>query len=180
MPRQFARFRPSVTPGAPDVFAVPPDGMCLSAFLVLTKPTDPTAVLVGKMNPDPRWLELGAMAPERVARFEHQWMLPSSQLVVFESPQEAARRLGREQLGLDLPHLDPPQAFSEAYPRAGGGPANLHWDVHFVVRGTGPDRLPSHPLWRELAYVSVPSTPRSEFARNQGDVLELIGLVPRA
>jgi len=33
-------------------------------------------------------------------------------------------------------------------------------------------------LWQELSFVDVPKTRRSEIARGQGDVLELIGLSP--
>jgi len=180
MPRQFARFRTLVSPSSVDEFTVPADGMCLSVFLVLTAPHDPASVVLGRMNPDPRWEELGAMGPERVARFAGRWMLPSSQLVLFESPTDAARRLARELVGFELPQPEPPQVFSEAYPRTGGGPNDLHWDLHFVFRAPGPAQLSPHPLWRELSYVRVDSLLRSEFARNQGDVLELIGILPKA
>ncbi|MGA8663661.1 MAG: hypothetical protein WB809_01115 [Thermoplasmata archaeon] len=179
MARKFARLRPGTTATSVDEFTVPPDGMCLSAFLVLTAPSDPSSVLLGRSAPDPRWQELGGMGPERMARFANRWMLPASQLLLFEAPVDAARRLGRELLGLELERLEPPQVFSEAYLRTGGGPTDLHWDLHFVFRGPGPTSPPRHPMWRELAYLRVDTIPRAEFARNQGDVLELVGLRPK-
>jgi len=179
MARKFARLRPGEAPTAVDEFTVPSAGMCLSAFLVLTSPEDPDSVLLGRIAPDPRWEHLGAMGPERVARFANRWMLPSSQLLLFEAPVDAARRLGRELLGLELDHLADPQVFSEAYPRTGGAEDDLHWDLHFVFRRAGPIQPPRHPMWRELRYVRVDSVPRAGFARNQGDVLELVGLRPK-
>ncbi|MGP8071978.1 MAG: hypothetical protein ACLPZM_02475 [Thermoplasmata archaeon] len=179
MTRKFARLRPSVSPTAVDEFTVPPAGMCLSAFLVLTDPADPSSVLLGHIAPDPRWGELGGIGPERVARFTNLWMLPSSQLMLLEGPGEAARRLGRELLGLELDGLSDPRVFSESYPGREGGANGLHWDLHFVFVARGPARPPHLPIWRELAYRRVASIPRAEFARNQGDVLELVGLAPK-
>ena len=153
--------------------------MCLSSFLVLAAPHDPKRVLVGRIAPDPRWEELGGLDPGRAARVGNGWMLPSSQLLLFESPEEAASRIARELLGLDLPMLEGPRVFSETHHRPGAKGEDAHWDLHFVFTGRGPPHPPTHPLWRELAYVAVQETRRTEFARNQGDVLELVGLPPQ-
>ncbi|HTS33065.1 MAG TPA: hypothetical protein VMI55_03895 [Thermoplasmata archaeon] len=179
MARRFARMNPGSAPLGPAYSVVPSGGMCLSAFVVLSPPGEPKRVLVGRVAPDPRWEEIGALDPERAARFANHWMLPATQLLLFESPGEAARRIGRELLGLELTDLSGPQVFSEAYRRPESTAEDPHWDLHFVFRGTGPRTPPAHPLWRELTYLSVGETDRAGFARNHGDVLELAGWVPR-
>lgn len=179
MTRRFTRLNPGATSIGSGHFPVPSDGMCLSAFLVLRAPHDPKRVLLGHIAPDPRWEELGGLDPGRASRIGNLWMLPSSQLLFFESPTEAAQRIGQELLGLELPGLDGPKVFSEAYRRPSPKGEDPHWDLHFIFTGTGPPRPPAHPLWRTLAYVPVGETPRSQFARNQGDILELAGLPPK-
>jgi hypothetical protein len=179
MSRRFARLGGGAAPLSAGQSRVPSDGMCLNAYLVLRAPTDSARVLVGRIAPDPRWEQAGGLDPGRAARVGDGWMLPASQLLLFESPGDAAVRLGRELLGLDRLALDAPQVFSEAYPRPGSTADDPHWDLQFIFTGRGPPRPPAHPLWRELAYVPVNETPRRGFARNQGDVLELIGLAPR-
>jgi ADP-ribose pyrophosphatase YjhB (NUDIX family) len=177
--RRFARLTRGPAPLSHGQALVPSDGMCLNAFLVLTDPADPKRVLLGRIAPDPRWEELGGLDPGRVARIGAGWMLPASQLLLFEAPGDAARRLARELLDLDLRISTPPQVFSDPYRRASSESDDPHWDLHFVYVSAGPARPPTHPLWRELRYVDVGNTPRAEFARGHGDVLELAGLPPR-
>lgn len=177
--RRFARLSSGAAPLRAGQSPVPTDGMCLNCFLVLMAPDDPRRVLLGRIAPDPRWDALGGLDPGRASRVGNRWMLPSSQLLLFESPDEAAHRLGTELLGIDLPTLEGPRVFSDTYRRADSAGEDPHWDVQFVFTGRGPLGPPTHPLWRELAYVPVHETPRAEFARNQGDVLELVGFPPR-
>ncbi len=179
MARRFARLSPGFAPVGPGHSVVPSDGMCLSAFLILTAPDDPKRALVGHIAPGPEWEELGGLDPARAARVGERWMLPATQLLLFESPSEAAHRVGRELLGLELTGLSGPQVFSETYRRPDSTAEDLHWDLHFLFTGPGPRRPPTHRLWRELSYVPVGATRRGEFARGHGDVLELAGLAPR-
>lgn len=178
MTRRFARFRAAPPLADTGFSAVPSDGMCLSVFLVLRAPEDPGRVLLGRLSPDPQWAEVGALDTERAARIGDRWMLPSRQLLLFESPDEAARRVGEEQLGIDLGPLDGPEVFSETYSRSGSTETDPHWDLHFIYSLPGPPQAPRSPLWKELSYVPVAATPRTALARNHGDILELAGLTP--
>jgi len=178
MERRFARLAPGtpLPPGA----ALPPDsGMCLSVFLVLHSPADPHRVLMGRIDPAAAWWEVGGVDPNRLERIGPKWMLPSRQLIFFEGPDEAARVICREQLGSELPSVSGPRVFSDPSERPGSGARDPHWDIHFVYDGRWPTATaPTHPAWKELAFVPVGATPRSEIARGQGDVLELVGLRP--
>jgi hypothetical protein len=154
--------------------------MCLSVFLVLRSPADSHKVLMGRVNPSAPWWEFGAMDPGRLERVGRSWMLPSRQLLLFEGPEEAARVIAREQLGSELPKVSGPAVFSDPSRRPGSEARDPHWDFHFVFDGLWPTPVPpSHRMWQELAFVDVPRTRRSEIARGQGDVLELIGLAPK-
>jgi len=175
--RRFARF--NVPDPGGDYQALPDDGMCLSAFLVLRPSGHGGQVLLGRIDPAAPWAEVGGLSAERVARIGDRWMLPSSQLLVFESPAEAARRIVREQLGTSLHDLRGPAVFSEAYPRGTAGRVDPHWDLHFVFEGHWPEMtFPRSRMFRALEFVDIARTPRSEIARAQADILELVGLSP--
>lgn len=147
---------------------VPEGGMCLSAFLVLSRKGHPNEVLVGRLRPDAPWDHIGALDPARAEANSKGWMLPSSHLILGEGPVEAARRIMREQLGLkDLP-VHGPLAFSEVY-----GSSN-HWDLEFVFTGEI-DTQPVHDAWRELAFVDLNRAGKEDFARSHEDILAHIG-----
>jgi 8-oxo-dGTP pyrophosphatase MutT (NUDIX family) len=150
--------------------------MCLNVFLVVFSPEDPGRVLLERVAPDPRWEEVGGLDQSRIDRIGDRWMLPSRQLLLFESPEEAARRIGEEQLGIEVGPLPSPQVFSEVYVRPGSTEVDPHWDVHFVFRVSGPLAPRSSGLWRQLSYISLTETPRTAYARGHGDVLALLTL----
>jgi hypothetical protein len=180
-PRRFARFRSQPLSGRPGTFPLPGDGLCLSSFLLVHPAGKPREVLVGRMDPKGPWSETAAVDPERIATFEGRWVLPACQLLFFEDPAVAARRIASEQLGLTHLGIAPPQAFSEAYGRGAGAAGDPHWDLHFVSRAEWPGGDPAGSrghLWQELRFVDVPTTPRASFARGHGDVLALAGLTP--
>ena len=176
MERRFTRFRRTVPPGATGVYPVPGSGMCLSAFLVLHPPGRKDEVLLGRLNADAPWLDLGALEPERVRSIGRRWMLPSSHLLFFECPDDAVRRICREQLTSELPRVDGPRVFSDPYPRTKGSNDDPHWDLHFVYVGDWPtDRPPASSAWSELKFVDVTRTDPGEIARAQADILDLVG-----
>ena len=78
---------------------IPLGGLCLSAFLVLRDEHD--RFLMGKIDPDAPWDHLGALDRRRIEEHRKGWMLPSSHLIVHESPKDAAMRIAKEQLELD-------------------------------------------------------------------------------
>jgi ADP-ribose pyrophosphatase YjhB (NUDIX family) len=154
-----------------------PDGLCLSAFLLLTRGDGPPAVLVGKMNPEAPWDHLGGINDARVRQLTGGWVLPASQLLLREGPDEAARRICRELLGVDPPPLEPPRVVSEVNAPRRHPDARQHWDLHFLYRGRWTGAVPSQPeVWTELRFVELARASPSDFARSHEEILEVAGL----
>ena len=153
--------------------SVPKGGMCLSVFLVLWR-DDKRNVLVGKVNRDHNWIRAGALSKEAATKISGRWMLPSSHLLLFESPQDAAKRVLREQLRMKYDELRSTvlQAFSEAYSKP------RHWDLEFILQGEIKGELSrgSHSAWNELKFLDVSKMKDSEFARSHQDILAEVGV----
>jgi len=174
--RRFTRFRRGPVPENSDASEVPDNGMCLSVFLILEDPKRDGAVLMGRLDPSAPWFEIGALGGARVSKVSDRWMLPSSQLMLFESPDDAARRIFREQLGSSPVALTGPAVFSDPSVRKGEEDRDPHWDIHFVYRGRWPSSaVPHAAAWKHLEFVDVTRVKSFEIARSQGDVLELAG-----
>ena len=160
--RLFTRF--STTSAPPRIDQIPEGGFCLSSFLIISKTGRPNELLLGKLDPNGPWERIGGLDKDRAERNSKGWMLPSSHILFGESPQDAARRILDEQLGLPDQKLQGPMVFSEVY-----GPKN-HWDLEFVFLGER-DQIAQHPAWAELAFVEVNETPRDQIARYHEDIL---------
>lgn len=174
--RRFCRFSRSSGTEAFGMSEVPEDGLCLSAFVLLTAEENPRAVLMGHLNPAAPWDHLGALDPSRVEAHRHGWMLPSSHLMVRESPAEAARRILTEQLGLPAVPLAGPQVVSEVYAPRRFPTARGHWDLEFLFRGTAPGKTLAVPeAWTELEFVDLRTTRKSEIARSHEEILASAG-----
>lgn len=171
---RFARIAPSPESTAVYTTQIPEGGLCLSSFLILTE-GESRRVLMGRLNPDADWEEIGALDTDRVQTHSTAWMLPSSHLMVYESPQEAAMRVLREQLGIGHLELSDAKVVSEVgtprrFPRLA-----RHWDFEFIFRGKIVDgSTPKHDAWRELRFIDL-TTDRGEIARSHDEVLESAG-----
>jgi len=175
--RRFSRFGKSRDTASFSITEIPVGGVCLSAFLIVTAARDPEKVLMGHMNPDAPWDHIGALDRSRAEVHSRGWMLPSSHLIFQESPGDAARRIAREQL--ELPHLplSKPEVVSEAYTPRRFPDAPTHWDIEFLFRGELPAAdVPHTAAWKELAFVDLRRTAKSEIARSHEDVIESAGL----
>lgn len=157
---------------------VPVDGFCISTFLVISTPANPESVLMGKIDPSGPWDHLGAMFPELVLVASKGWILPSSHLLLFESPDASAKRILTEQVGAEDVRLSQPKVFSEVYNQKG---RENHWDIQFVYQGKlAPDSLADMGgVWKELRFLDVSTLSRAELARSNGDILVRVGLNPR-
>ena len=172
--RQFSRFaRPTsgLANNAVYTTQIPEGGLCLSSFLILTE-GDSKRVLMGHLNPDARWDEIGALDADRVQANSTGWMLPSSHLMLLESPQEAAQRVLREQLGIERLELSEAKVVSEVgTPKRFPGLAG-HWDFEFTFRGKmAGGSAPRHDAWSELRFIDLARTSRQEIARSHDEVL---------
>lgn len=166
--RRFAAFSREALP--PRMNSVPEGGMCISAFLVISKKGAKEDVLMGKINKNAEWDHIGALDGKRLERFASGWMLPSSHLMLFETPEGAARRILREQLGIRNQALDGPMAFADT-----SGTSN-HWDIGFIFTGET-EVAPSSSAWDDLEFVDVTRLKRDDIVRSQLDVLAYAGKV---
>ncbi|HXQ48533.1 MAG TPA: NUDIX domain-containing protein [Thermoplasmata archaeon] len=172
--RRFCRFVRGKDPVS--IHEIPRDGFCLSAFLVVSSPKDPDRVLLGHLNPAAPWDHFGAMTADRVEAHRHGWLLPASQLIYGESPEEAAHRIVREQLGGLSIALASPTIVSETYAPKRWPNSPKHWDLEFVFRAVvAALPTPTPTAWRDLAFVDVRSARREEFARSHEEILEGAG-----
>lgn len=164
--RSFAAFSRSAIP--PRMREPPDGGMCISVFLVISETGEGGKVLMGKINKDADWGHIGALDPERAARFGSGWMLPSSHLILYEAPGDAAQRVLREQL--DAPgstSLEGPVTFADT---TGEGKEKKHWDIGFIYSGEMAT-LPRSDAWRELAFVDIGEVKVEDVVRSHLDVV---------
>lgn len=177
-PRRFARLRSEPAAG---YATLPDDGMCLSAYLVLRSPSEVGHVLLGKADPAGPWWEVAALDAARLTGIGDRWMLPATQLLLLEGPEEAGHRIATEMLGRPDLVLGYPRIYSEAYSRS-AGPRDPHWDLQFVFSAVWPSgsvAASKGKLWKELRFVDVGATPADAFGRGHADVLALAGIPPR-
>jgi len=173
--RQFCRFNPHGDMPL-STREVPEGGLCLSSFVVLTERGHADHVLMGHLDPAAPWDHIGALDPNRAQTNSRGWMLPSSHLILRESPQEAARRILREQLGLEHLSLSDATVASETYPSA-RKPDLMHWDLEFLFRGElAVDAVPKPAAWKDLRFVDLARTTKQEIARSHEDILASAGL----
>ncbi|HLY77233.1 MAG TPA: hypothetical protein VKT21_05060, partial [Thermoplasmata archaeon] len=137
----------------------------------------PEQVLLGRINPDGPWGRIGGMDASRAKQWSSGWMPPSSQLLYYETPDASARRIAREQVGIELKTLPSALLMSDSDQRPTAAKGNLHWDIGFVyvLDGT-PTPPPRHPAWAELRFQAVSTIPRRDFVRAHQDVLHLAGM----
>jgi ADP-ribose pyrophosphatase YjhB (NUDIX family) len=174
-PRRFTRFAEGRS-AAEGYWPLPPDGLCLSSFVLLSPVGGREEVLVGKLDPKAPWSRIGALDPHRVQLNASGWMLPSCHLLYFEPPVTAAQRILKEQLALEDIRLEPPMVFSESYRSPRHPERDCHWDIEFVFRGALPaGTVLRHPAWSELRLVDPSKSRRSSFTRSHDEILELAG-----
>jgi hypothetical protein len=154
--------------------------MCLSTFLVIREESKPELVLMGHLNPSAPWDHIGALDPARIEAHKKGWMLPSSHLIIRESPFDAAKRISEEQLELgddEIKFSSEPKFFSDvSHPKNFPDLAD-HWDIGFIFTSSIPrsklSRLPK--AWTNLDFIDPSKTSAREFARSHNDVLEYAG-----
>jgi ADP-ribose pyrophosphatase YjhB (NUDIX family) len=155
---------------------IPEGGMCLSTFLVLSEKGNRSKVLLGRLNPSSAWDHIGALDPARASIHSKGWMLPSSHLIIYESPQEAASRILREQLELGDVELSEPKVVSEVYTPKRFQNLPSHWDIEFIFRGElDAQKLKRTSAWTELEFLDLRNIQPGEMARSHEDILNSVG-----
>ncbi len=150
---------------------VPKGGMCVSAFLFVTRGDD---LLLGKYADDPAWEQLAGLDPDRVKTHGKGWTIPASQLRFGEQPRDAGERIAKDILHLQGVHLHefPPE--SDLYRPVRFPELGLHYDIWCfyeasISRGSKLEQL---PWYDALEFHDARSLPESEYARGHRDVVE--------
>lgn len=147
--------------------------MCISAFLVISRKGEPRSVLMGRINKNAAWDHIGAISGKRLERFASGWMLPSSHLILYETPEGAARRILREQLGIRSLKLNGPLTFADTGTAWYSGLKN-HWDIGFIFSAER-EGVPSSDAWDELSFLDVLKLKPDDVVRSHMDVLAYAG-----
>ncbi len=156
----------------------PTGGLCLSCFLVVSEGENKGRILMGRLDPEAPWDHLGALDSSRAAIHSNGWMLPSSHLMVYESPQEAALRIQKEQLELaEFIELSEPKVVSEVYIPKQSANLPRHWDIEFIFCGAlDTKQLRRSNAWSALEFLEISKLHQSDISRYHDDILEHVGL----
>ncbi len=185
--RKFCRFNsgPSTTVGDLKddpvmTRQIPEGGFCISVFVVLRQSGRQSNVLFGRINPAADWVKLGALDSKRVEIFRDGLMLPSSHLIIHESPADAANRILDEQLGLSGLRLKGPIVVSETYRSASRSSGPEHWDIHLIFTGTiAGSRIQPQNAWSELKFINSSGRAASKVVRNHMDIVKYASAVKK-
>lgn len=158
-------------------FGVPEGGFCTSAFLIVEREG---RVLAGRMDEAhaDTWIEEWApnvafYEGDRYERLFEGWRFPATYLQTGEHPQAAVERVARDQLGLEALDIGPPTIVSSAK-ASRRSPHARHWDLLFVHRARGPERVEAPEHWAQLSYRSVEHLAEEEATMLHGDLVELL------
>jgi ADP-ribose pyrophosphatase YjhB (NUDIX family) len=154
---------------------VPKGGACISAFLVLK---GKGGILVGKMAKPEIWVErfyMGEMfAPKYAA--SNKWLLPASHLEFGEKPEDAAKRVLTQQVGVPASKLTFRQIQSHLS-QDPNDPEAAHWDLCFVYEGPLKGRVERPEWFSDLRFVNPKELHSDDFTRGHGDILKEFGLL---
>jgi ADP-ribose pyrophosphatase YjhB (NUDIX family) len=154
---------------------VPKGGTCISAFLVLT---GKGGLLAGKMTQPNVWVEKFMVGENFAPKYaaSGKWILPASHLKYGEKPEDAAKRILTEQLGLSKVKL----TFAEVQSHLSGDPNDpegAHWDICFIYEGRVKGNVPRPEWFSELAFLKPKDVSVEGFTRGHGDVLKELGTI---
>ena len=151
------------------IHEVPSGGFCLSVFLLISPSDRPSEVLWGRPEPNAEWELLAGYRSAGVS--DREWLLPASILHFGESPDDAAKRIIRDQLARARVSLSRPKVVSEVYSPRGRPEWKDHWDVRFLYEGQTDDVPPAGPMWAELAFLNPAQVRSQPVGRGHREVL---------
>jgi ADP-ribose pyrophosphatase YjhB (NUDIX family) len=154
---------------------VPKGGACISTFLVLT---GKNGILVGKMAKPEVWVEKFFVGETFAPKYASsgKWVLPASHLKFGEAPEDAAKRVLAEQLGLRRVKLRLGEVQSHLS-QDPNDPEAAHWDVCFVYEGKVRGAFKRPEWFSELTFVKGKGITVQDFTRGHGDVLKKFGVI---
>lgn len=149
---------------------LPDGGLCLSAFLFVTRGEQ---LLLGRYADDPRWEELAGLGEDRRRAHGKSWTIPASHLRYGEDPRDAGQRIASEILGLQELDLSEPRVETETYVPVRFPELGEHYDVWFFLEASLPaDAEVEVPPWYDaLAWHDPATLEAGAYARSHEDVV---------
>ncbi|MEM3852455.1 MAG: hypothetical protein QXP70_05585 [Methanomassiliicoccales archaeon] len=153
---------------------VTPGGTCICSFVFLRLGNH---ILVGMPTKPELWSQRFGVPPERASEVGGgRYVLPASHLNWFEAPEEAAARVLREQLDLELPASKLKLIEVQSHVSDNPNPERSHWDISFVYLADMPaaaaKKLIAQDWFSGLSFVSPRRLKSGDFLWGHGDVLE--------
>ena len=152
-------------------YDVPPNGMCISAFLFVTRGKE---ILLGKYADSPEWERLAGLEPERRRAHAKGWTIPASQVKFGEEPRAAGKRIAEEMLGLTGLRLRELAPESDSYVPVRFPELGMHYDIWFLYEAEAPADLHlGRPQWyNELDFCDPAKLNEADYSRSHKDVVD--------
>lgn len=154
---------------------VPEGGACISSFVIARRGKE---ILLGKVAKTEAWEEKTGMNGDRVESLHSgkKWILPSTHLRFGEHPDDAAKRIMRQQLVIKKYTIDLMGVHSfldetRLYP---GKP---HWDLCFLYTAKFAGDVKPPPWFSELRFVDAKRLKAADIDRDQETLLEALDLL---
>ena len=168
----FARFGPGPR------YTIPEGGFCISSFAILRKRGK---VLLVKPSRHEKWLQewapdLGIFEGERLEKQLRSWRFPSTYVKQGEAPDDALRRVVRDQLDVKA-YAVTSSRFYNFYDPSTFFPGKMHWDYCFVYGISAPGEVHSKPWFSAVEYVQVSKLRPEDFGSAQGDLAKALRLM---
>ena len=154
---------------------MPEAGFCASSFVLVRNGTQ---VLAGVPREHRKWRaewqpNLSVYRKEDQEAEFQAWRLPASYLYEGEHPEETARRVMRDQLGIVARRLGDPAIYS-FYDPSRWYPGHRHYDLCFVyeVQRSGAPRKPV--WWQRLEFVDMRFLRKETLGSGMSDLVKVL------
>ena len=166
---KFVRYGPAPRYGMPEA------GFCASSFVLVR---NGRKILAGIPSEHRKWREqwqpnIRTYRPQDQEAEFRSWRLPAAFLFEGEHPDDAARRVMRDQLRLPPRKLDRPAIYT-FYDRSSWYPGRRHYDLCFVyeVRNAAPREIPD--WWERLEFVGPAFLRKQELGSAMSDLVRVL------
>jgi len=163
--------------GPPPRYGMPEAGFCASSFVLVR---NGSRVLAGIARDHRKWREqwqpnISAYRPQDQEAEFRSWRLPAAYLYEGEHPDDAARRVMRDQLRIRVKRLDRP-AIHSFYDSSSWYSGQRHYDLCFVyeVEGSAPRSVPA--WWQRLEFVGPAFLRNQELGSAMSDLVRVLKL----
>jgi ADP-ribose pyrophosphatase YjhB (NUDIX family) len=152
-------------------YEVPPNGMCISAFLFVTSGEK---ILLGKYADSEEWERLAGLEPERRRAHGKGWTIPASQLKFGEEPRAAGKRIAEDILGLRGLAIRELPPESDSYTPARFPELGDHYDIWFLHEAESSEATEvKKPAWyAHLAFLDPRTLDAEDYSRSHKDVVD--------